>query len=160
MPTATPAPVIIVELILSDGTTIPTHRMVIRGTEVTVQATFRYFHGAHRFNMELEKDDASAVDGDACYGDGMAMVRSFTAAGDDVVRTGTVLDTCPVGEYDVIVNQADGSGGVARSVAQPIPRVSVKPTGSDRLVDLTVGDVGYDDYRYRFVGAASSGPGS
>ena len=54
-PTATPAPVIIVELILSDGTTIPTHRMVIRGTEVTVQATFRYFHGDHRFNMELER---------------------------------------------------------------------------------------------------------
>ena len=69
-----------------------------------------------------------------------------------------MLDTCPVGEYDVIVNQADGSGGVARSVTQPIPRVSVKPTGSDRLVDLTVGDVGYDDYRYRFVGGDIVGP--
>ena len=157
-PTATPAPVIIVELILPDGSTIPTHRMVIRGTEVTVQATFRYFHGAHRFNMALEKDDASAVAGADCYGDGMIVVRSFTAAGDDVVRTGTVLDTCPVGEYDVIVNQVDGGGGVARSVAQPMPVVSAQPTGSGRMVDLTVDDVGYDDYRYRFVGGGIVGP--
>ena len=47
--------------------------------------------------MALEKDDASAVNGASCYGDGMIVVRSFTASGDDVVRTGTVLDYLPSG---------------------------------------------------------------
>ena len=66
--------------------------------------------------------------------------------------------TCPVGEYDVIVNQADGGWGVARFAVQPMPVVSAQPTGSGRMVDLTVGDVGYDDYRYRFVGGGIVGP--
>ncbi len=166
-PSPTPTPMIIVELILSDGTVLPAPRMVVRGHPVTVQATFKYFHGPHRFNMEMEPTDGSVVDASACYGSGMLAVRSFTASGADVVETGHIRDSCPVGEYDVIVNQADGPGMERgrdapikedeKSARQGVTGVEATVLPNRRLeLSLTPGDL--DQFVFRFVGAGIEGP--
>ena len=160
-PSPTPTPQIIIDLLLEDGTLVPGHRMVIRGNEVTARVTFRFFHGENRFNILMERDDGAAVDQPACYGAGMRVVREFTASGSDVVQNGTILNTCPVGEYDVIVNQADNDTAGSRALASlPPPAVSAKASSQTRTVDLEFSSQDYDQFRYRFRGNGMTGPWS
>ena len=165
-PTATPVPEIIVALLDADDVLLPEMGpgvyMIVHGNPVTVRATFRFFLGDHRFNMEMAPTDGSALDGAACYGPGMLSVRTFNSTGEDVVETGRILASCPTGEYQVIVNQADGAS--ARGVDRPIfvPTKVARQTpptftatlavGGTRAVNLSAVGAEYDAFVYRISG--------
>ena len=136
--------------------------LIVHGNPVTVRATFRFFLGDHRFNLEMAPTDGSALDGAACYGPGMLSVRTFSTAGEDIVETGNILASCPTGEYQVIVHQADGAS--ARGVDRPIfvPTKVVRQTpptftamvavGGTRAVNLSAVGAEYDAFVYRISG--------
>ena len=165
-PTATPVPEIIVALLDADDVLLPEMSpgtyMIVHGNPVTVRATFRFFRGDHRFNLEMAPTDGSALDGAACYGPGMLSVRTFSTAGEDIVETGNILASCPTGEYHVTVNQADGASvrGVNRPIFVPTKVVRQTPptftamvaVGGTRAVNLSAVGAEYDAFVYRISG--------
>ena len=164
--TPTPVPEIIVALLDADDVLLPEMSpgtyMIVHGNPVTVRATFRFFRGDHRFNLEMAPTDGSALDGAACYGPGMLSVRTFSTAGEDIVETGNILASCPTGEYHVTVNQADGASvrGVNRPIFVPTKVVRQTPptftamvaVGGTRAVNLSAVGAEYDAFVYRISG--------
>ena len=128
--------------------------------------TFRNFHGAHRFNIVKATTDGSAFKAAACYGTGMFSVRTFNAAGEDVVETGSILASCPTDEYKVIVNQADGGPArgasegkkqPSRKIRQAPPLLTATVLAGTRTVAFAVTGPDYDQFVYRFIGGGVTG---
>ena len=174
-PTPTPVPEIILELLDSDNALLlemsPGMYMIVQGSPVTARVTFRNFQGSNRFNIVMSRADTAALKAAECYGTGMLSVRTFNSSGADVVETGSILATCPTGEYNVIVNQADGEstrGDSTRGDSPPKVKATKNPRQSapvltanvvpgTRTVALSVTGAEYDKFVYRFVGNGVTG---